>query len=68
MPRHVNKIQITGLEANLLLYALDDYYKTDELGRVTEDEKGYDIKSIQRLRDRLFAAHQHPESFDYGSD
>jgi len=55
------RIEITGKQANYLLYALDEYSKTDPLGKVTEVvERGYSLADIQRLRDRLLAVHEHP--------
>jgi len=56
------RLEITGKQANYLLYALDEYSKTDPLGKVTQAvERGYSLADIQRLRDRLLAVHEHPE-------
>lgn len=54
-------MKITGLEANLLLYALDKFLGVDEDGRVQSTYPGYKKKKVQKLRNRLFLAHEHPE-------
>lgn len=60
-------MKITGLEANFLLYLLDEYCLVDDEGNLTclpnigVDWRGYNLKDLQNLRDRLFAAHEHPE-------
>ena len=53
-PRPV--LTLNSLEANFLLYCLDDYCKTDSRGRVQfphSHESGPDVDA-QDLRDRLF--------------
>jgi hypothetical protein len=57
----MSKMEITGLEANFLLYCLDRYCKVDKEGNLTEAAWGYDLKDLNDLRWRLFAAHEHPE-------
>lgn len=59
--RKRNRVEITGKQANYLLWALDYYSKTDALGHVTQVRHGYKAYEIQELRNRLFAAHEHPE-------
>lgn len=51
---------ISGLEANFLLFALDRYLDVDDMGRVTCEKHGYSLEDLQKLRDKLFAAHEHP--------
>ena len=53
-------MKITGLEANLLLFALDDFLGADENGKLTSAFPGYSLKKCQALRDRLFGVHEHP--------
>jgi hypothetical protein len=57
----MSKMEITGLEANFLLYCLDRYCKVDKEGNLTEAAWGYDLKDLNDLRWRLFAVHEHPE-------
>jgi len=60
------RLEITGKQANYLLFALDEYSKTDPLmGKVTQTDHGYSVADIQRLRDRLFAVHEHPEEEEH---
>jgi hypothetical protein len=56
------RTEITGLQADLILWAFDDYYKTNEQGKVTYVplHPGYTLHQLQKLRDRLFAIHEHP--------
>ncbi len=54
-------MEITGLEANLLLAGLDIIAATDGGGKVTKARRGYTLPQVQELRDRLFRAHVHPE-------
>jgi hypothetical protein len=57
-----NKLTITGLEANYLLYALDAYSGVDASGKLRDVRHfGYDLKDLQNLRDRLFMVHEHPK-------
>jgi len=59
MPRPC--MQITGLEANLLLFALDRYLTVDtRTGKVMDTEPGHTVDEVQHLRDGLLAHHQHP--------
>lgn len=53
--------QISGIEAHFLLFALDAYVGADRQGHVLSEKHGYSRGSIQNLRDRLFAAHEHPK-------
>lgn len=53
-------MKITGLEANLLLFALDDFLGADDNGKLKSAFEGYSLRSCQALRDRLFAIHEHP--------
>jgi len=53
-------MEITDLEANLLLYGLDMLCNTNENGHIRKFPKYYKRKEVQELRDRLFAAHEHP--------
>lgn len=55
-------MKITGTEADLLLYALDDFCRVDINGKLTKDPQivGHTLKTAQDLRDRLFSAHEHP--------
>ena len=52
-------LEITGIEANLLLFLLDDYIAGK--WRVGKTIEGYNPEDLQGLRDRLFAAHEHPK-------
>jgi hypothetical protein len=54
-------MEITSLEANLLLFALDNLCETNGRGHVTHAFDGYPLADIQDLRDRLMAAHSHPD-------
>ena len=54
-------MRITGIEAHILLFALDSYLLCDKNGRVPEMKDGYSVEHLQSLRDRLFKAHEHPE-------
>ena len=55
-------MNITGLEANFLLFCLDAYCAADTLGKLTKVAHGYTMGELQDLRDRLFIAHEHPEA------
>jgi hypothetical protein len=56
------QMEITGLEANFLLFCLDAYCGTDIRGKVKAiHQPGYSKAAIQDLRDRLMAIHEHPE-------
>lgn len=59
-------LYISGLDANFLLFALDEFCKTDRNGKVqsTGDIPGYTLEDIQHLRDSLFTNHQHPEELE----
>jgi hypothetical protein len=63
-PRRASMMTITGREANLLLFALDNYLATDHDGKIRRTADEFTMKQAQDLRDRLFAAHQHPKSMD----
>lgn len=55
-------MKLTGVEAHYLLFALDAYLKTNWKGDVTIIPQGrYTYADWQALRDKLFAAHEHPE-------
>ncbi len=54
-------VNISGLEANFLLFALDKYVETDKMGKVTKTSHGYSKENIQYIRDKLFMAHEHPQ-------
>ena len=54
-------MNITGLEANFLLFCLDAYCVADTEGKLTKAPHGYPMGELQDLRDRLFVAHEHPE-------
>lgn len=60
-----HKIEVTGLEANLLLFGFDQHFATDEQGLITNLKRvkqlGYLPEDVQKLRDKLFAIHQHPK-------
>ena len=58
----MNTATITGFEANVLLFALDQYLRVDASGRVRQRVKGYTSVELQDLRDRLMAIHEHPDS------
>jgi hypothetical protein len=58
--RKVKLLEITPLEANLLLYALDSYLEVNKLGKLQLTRAGYLLEEAQELRDRLFAHHSHP--------
>ena len=53
-------MEISGLEANFLLFALDKYLGVDANGKLFSAAHGYSRESLQNLRDRLFAHHEHP--------
>jgi hypothetical protein len=60
------KVEITGLEANYLLFALDFYLHTDTEGKINPWPTslrfhGYTRDDLQALRDKLFDAHEHPK-------
>lgn len=61
-------MEITGLEANYLLYLLDEHCCVDHEGILTclprIHGRGYSLKELQNLRDRLFAAHKHPDEYE----
>lgn len=56
-------VEISGLEANALLFAFDRFFLTDEEGKVgaAPPYLGMPKEDLQALRDRLFGAHEHPE-------
>lgn len=54
-------VTVSGEEANLLLFALDQYLETDYNGEVLQRKGGYELEELQTLRNRLFAAHKHKE-------
>ena len=54
-------MEIDGIEANLLLTALDKMLPTDALGHQFSCADGYTREFCQSLRDRLFAIHEHPD-------
>lgn len=55
---------ITGLEADLLLWALDEACMTDHNGKCTIFVEGHELEFCQAVRDKLFAAHEHPPEGD----
>jgi len=57
-------MEITGLEANFLLYCLDAYCGVTNRGRLLNPSHGYSLEALQDLRDRLMAVHEHPEEDD----
>lgn len=50
---------VTGVQANALLYFLDAACKTDRYGNVHRNRAGYSLEDLQKLRDKLFIAHEH---------
>lgn len=58
-------VEITGLEADAILYAFDAFYGVDVRGKVNPPDKGpatqYPKEELQSLRDKLFGAHEHPQ-------
>lgn len=54
-------VKIDGIEANLLLTALDKMLPTDAFGRQFDCADGYTREFSQSLRDKLFAVHEHPD-------
>jgi hypothetical protein len=57
-------MKINGLEANFLLYCIDAYCGVNEQGKLLKAKiPGYSLKSLQKLRDRMFAIHDHPEKY-----
>ena len=60
MRRARNNTTIDGLEANMLLFALDAYLGS-ETGTVTRGADGLSVAECQALRDRLFSVHEHPK-------
>ena len=59
-----NTTEISDLEANALLFGFDKEFGVNEDGLVTTAKYGYTIEDLQRLRDKLFDVHEHPESED----
>jgi hypothetical protein len=57
-------MEITGLKANLLLFALDKLLGVDIRGRLKTTYPGYSLTEVQYLRDRLFNNHEHPKEED----
>lgn len=56
------KVELDGLEANFLLFALDRYCGVNQEGKLlSRSRRGYSLEQVQALRDKLFAAHEHPE-------
>lgn len=54
-------MEISDIEAHFLLFALDDYLGIDARGHIMSAKHGYSREALQSLRDRLFAAHEHPD-------
>lgn len=65
-------VEITGKEANILLYALDHFFGTNERGVVNSRTDScvlqlpeehpankVHVGELQELRDKLFAVHEH---------
>jgi hypothetical protein len=52
---------ISGIEAHFLLFLLDDNLGIDANWHIMSAKHGYSREALQSLRDRLFAAHEHPE-------
>lgn len=59
-----NITEINGLEANLLLFALDGYMSVGMDGKVAKGKDGLRRAQVQALRDRLMAVHEHPRVQD----
>lgn len=57
----MKRTMITGIEAHYLLFALDTYLETGRDGKVAQAKNGWPTADWQSLRDKLFAAHEHPE-------
>jgi hypothetical protein len=57
-------MEISDIEAHFLLFALDDYLGIDARGHIMSAKHGYSREALQSLRDRLFAAHGHPDCGD----
>lgn len=53
--------EISGIDAHFLLLALDAYVLPDQDGHVTEPRDGLSREGWQKIRDRLFEMHEHPE-------
>jgi len=51
---------ITGIEAHFLLFAMDNYLGVDKDGKIKSVKHRFGHEALQNLRDRLFAAHEHP--------
>jgi hypothetical protein len=51
---------LSGKDAHFLLFALDAYCEVDKEGKLTKAKGGSSLQDLQDLRDRLFAAHEHP--------
>ena len=60
----MSDVNLTGIQAHYLLFALDYYCATDKYGKITLAPYG-SFEKFQELRDKLFAAHEHPsEDFE----
>ena len=57
-------MKISRLEANFLLFAMDEYIGVDANGHIMSAKHGYKRADLQSLRDKLFAAHEHAEEID----
>lgn len=55
------QMKISGIEANFLLFCLDEYCSVNIDGKLTQAYHGYTLGELQLLRDRLFASHEHKE-------
>lgn len=58
-PPCCSALKLTGYEANLVLFAFDDYFGTDNEGTVRDTRALDTLDNLQRLRNALFAAHDH---------
>ena len=52
-------MKLTGYEAHLVLFAFDYYFRIDNEGTVRDTHTLDTLDNLQRLRDALFAAHEH---------
>lgn len=68
-------LNITAQETHLILFAFDNFFNTDERGKVNPNVSGFspsragllkclgiDQNYVQTLRDKLFGAHDHFEA------
>ena len=58
-PTACSALELTGYEANLVLFAFDDYFGTDNEGTVRDTRTLDTLENLQRLRNALFKAHDH---------